>query len=61
MIYFPNNISFNWVNNDKTEIEITFDLMPDKKYTLKFPSSFIFDENNCMLKQTYFLNFKTKK
>lgn len=59
--YFPNNISYNWVDNDKTEIEITFDLMPDKKYSLKFPSSFIFDENNCMLKQTYFLNFKTKK
>lgn len=58
--HYPKIKSVNWNNEKRTELKITFELEPNKKYSVILPGKFFLDENYCNLKETYYLNFKTK-
>jgi hypothetical protein len=61
--HFPQLVSgkSKWNQEKMTELTIYIKLEPDKKYSIEFPSIFFLDENYCEIKETYYLNFKTKK
>lgn len=62
--YFPEfnkDIKAKW--NEKTKREWTFNviLKPDRSYSISFPAQFFIDENFYPLKETYYLDFMTRK
>jgi hypothetical protein len=57
---YPTISSFNWSNNEHTELVISFVLKPNTEYILKLPAKFFSDENLCEMKKSYTLTFKTK-
>ena len=58
---FPKINSFVWNEETMSEVKINLILEPGKKYSLSFPSVYTLDENKCEMKETYYLNFKTKE
>jgi hypothetical protein len=58
---WPKITSVKWNQESKNELIIYLELEPDHFYSMRFPESFMMDENGFIMKETYTLDFKTKK
>lgn len=62
-LYFPeipNSIKAKWDETTKQEWIIPIKLKANTTYSISFPAQFFWAENNSPLKETYYLDFKTK-
>ena len=59
--HFPKTISAKWNKETEDQWIIKIELEPDKEYSMVFPGAFYFDKDGNNLKETYYLNFKTRK
>jgi hypothetical protein len=58
---YPKLISVKWNPEKKNELIIAWALEPDHHYSMVFPAQYMMDENGFYMKETYSLDFKTKK
>ncbi|MEI6683274.1 MAG: DUF4932 domain-containing protein [Bacteroidota bacterium] len=58
---YPKITSINWNPEKNNELIITWELEPNHRYSIKFPAPLMMDEKGFYLKETYMLDFKTKK
>lgn len=59
--YYPQITSVKWDLVKKNELIISLELIPNKEYSISFPAPFMLDENGFVMKETYYLDFKTRK
>ncbi len=61
--YFPEfrkDLKSKWDENIKNKWTFYITLKPNTEYSMSFPAQFFMDENYHFLKETYYLDFKTK-
>ncbi|MCX6304801.1 MAG: DUF4932 domain-containing protein [Bacteroidetes bacterium] len=58
---WPKITSVKWAPDKKNELVVSWELEPDHQYSLVFPAQFFMDENGFFMKETYSLDFSTKK
>ncbi|MCX6267730.1 MAG: DUF4932 domain-containing protein [Bacteroidetes bacterium] len=58
---WPDITSVRWNTDKKNELVVSWKLEPNHTYSMIFPAQFIMDENGFFMKETYYLDFSTKK
>ncbi len=58
---WPKITSVKWNPEKNNELIISWELLPDHHYSMIFPARFMMDEHGFYMKETYYLDFKTKK
>jgi hypothetical protein len=57
---WPKITSVKWTPGKTNELIIAWELEPDHHYSMIFPAPFMMEENGFIMKETYYLDFKTK-
>ena len=58
---WPKITSVKWNPEKNNELVISWELLPDHHYSMVFPARFMMDEHGFYMKETYYLDFRTKK
>lgn len=56
----PEDVEPKWDETGRMEWVVPVKLKPNTEYSISFPASFFWSENGTPLKETYYLDFKTK-
>lgn len=58
---YPEITSIKWNENKNNELIISFNLLPEKKYSMKLRARYFFDESYCNMERDFVITFKTRK
>ncbi len=58
---WPKIISVKWNPEKNNELVISWEILPDHHYSMIFPARFFMDEHGFLMRETCYLDFKTKR